>query len=263
MKGAVAIILEVFRNTFRRNPKASVGICITSDEEVGGADGIGHLFGSAGVLCGIALVPDGGSLNNITVHEKGILHLDLTCTGQTAHAARPWLGNSASEHLIERLQALRESFAKTFPTTEDEWHPTCAITTLNTPNRTINRVAAHAHANLDVRFPHPHSSAGMLDFVKEVVGPKIEVEALISAEPADFDPDPLFQRVTAEITGKPVLLEKSHGGSDARFIAKQGIPAILSRPLVGNLHAVDEWIDIQSMETYYRIYERYVRERTS
>ena len=43
MKGAVAIILEAFRNTLRENPRTSIGIAITSDEEIGGADGIGHL----------------------------------------------------------------------------------------------------------------------------------------------------------------------------------------------------------------------------
>lgn len=262
MKGAVAIILEVFRNTLRKKPNASIGIAITSDEEIGGADGIGHLFGAGGVKCGIALVPDGGSLNRITIHEKGILHLDVNCTGRTGHAARPWLGESASEHLIERLQILRERFAKEFPTTPDEWHPTCAITTLNTPNRTINRVAAHAHASLDVRFPHPHTTTEMLAFIRDVLGPGIEVEVIIPAEPADFDPDPLFQKITAEITGQPVELERSHGGSDARFIAAQGIPAILSRPLVGNLHAVDEWIDIESMGLYYKIYEQYLAQRT-
>ena len=56
-------------------------------------------------------------------------------------------------------------------------------------------------------------------------------------------------------------LQHSHGGSDARFIAASGIPAIISCPLVGNLHAVDEWIDIESMGTYYHIYEQYIAEK--
>lgn len=35
----------------------------------------------------------------------------------------------------------------------------------------------------------------------------------------------------------------------------------MSRPLVGNLHAPDEWIDIDSMVTYYRVCEAYLAER--
>jgi succinyl-diaminopimelate desuccinylase len=258
MKGAVAIMLEVFRKTLRKKPDASLGLAITSDEEIGGANGIGHLFGEAGIRCGTALVPDGGSLDRITIHEKGILHLALHCDGKSGHAARPWLGNNALEHLIKQLVLLDERFHQEFPTTDDEWHPTCSITCLGSPNRTINRIPAIAQANLDVRFPHPHTTREMLAFVHDTLGPRIEVETIIEAEPAEFSPDLLFQVITAEFSGTPVILEKSHGGSDARFIAAQGIPAIISRPLVGNLHAVDEWIDIKSMETFYRIYERYV-----
>lgn len=263
MKGAVAIILEVFRHTLRRDPEASLGIAITDDEEIGGMNGIGHLFGQAGIRCGMALVPDGGSLNRITIQEKGILHLDLHCRGLSGHASRPWLGDNAVEHLLTRLMILRDHFDRTYPGTEDHWHPTCAITTVNSPNRTINRIPASAQANLDVRFPHPHTAAEMLAFVRETLGEHIEVEAVIPAEPADFSPDPLFQKITSELTKEPVVLERSHGGSDARFIAAQGIPAILSRPLVGKLHAIDEWIDIDSMGIFYQIYERYVREKLS
>jgi len=260
MKGAVAIILEVFRNTLRKNPLASVGIAITSDEEIGGADGVGYLFGEAGVRCGLALVPDGGSLNRITIQEKGILHLSLNCAGRTGHAARPWLADSATEHLIGRLQALREHFDGQFPRSPDDWHPTCAITTLSTPNRTINRVAGHAHANLDVRFPPPHTSREILESIRRVLGPRVEIETVIDADPADFAPDPLFQKITERVTGTPVELERSHGGSDARFIAAKNIPAIISCPLVGNLHSIDEWIDIESMGSFYKIYEQYINE---
>jgi succinyl-diaminopimelate desuccinylase len=69
----------------------------------------------------------------------------------------------------------------------------------------------------------------------------------------------LFLAATEEITGKPVKLIREHGGSDARFISPYGIPVVMSRPLVGNLHAEDEWIEIASMESLYRIYRRYLK----
>ena len=81
----------------------------------------------------------------------------------------------------------------------------------------------------------------------------------MTAEPTDLAPDPLFGQVTQEETGEPVKLVRASGGSDGRFFRRHGIPVNLSRPLVGNLHAIDEWIDIESMVTYYRICERYIR----
>jgi succinyl-diaminopimelate desuccinylase len=89
----------------------------------------------------------------------------------------------------------------------------------------------------------------------------MELEVIICAEPTKVSPDPLFLTATEEITGKPVKLIREHGGSDARFICPYGIPVIMSRPLVGNLHAEDEWIDIGSMETLYRIYELYFQKK--
>ncbi|HEX9444320.1 MAG TPA: M20/M25/M40 family metallo-hydrolase, partial [Candidatus Binatia bacterium] len=73
--------------------------------------------------------------------------------------------------------------------------------------------------------------------------------------------DPLYLAATEEITGSPVKLIREHGGSDARFICRHGIPVIMTRPFVGNLHAENEWIDIASMETLYRIYERYLEKK--
>jgi di/tripeptidase len=32
----------------------------------------------------------------------------------------------------------------------------------------------------------------------------------------------------------------------------------MTRPYVGNLHTEDEWVEIASMETLYRIYETYI-----
>ncbi len=258
MKGAVAIMLEVFREVVALRPSASLGIAITSDEEKGGADGVGYLFGEAGLRCGLALVPDGGCLNRVTVREKGILHLDVRCSGTAGHAARPWLADNASERLLGALCRLRGHFDETYPLAGDQWQPSCAITILGTPNRTVNRVPGHAHAGVDIRFPHPHTARGMLEEVRAALGRDVEVEPLISAEPADFAPDPEFLRIVEEITGEPVAEESGHGGSDARFVAAAGIPAVLSRPLVGDLHSVDEWIDVGSMVTLYRIYREYI-----
>ncbi|VAW16905.1 hypothetical protein MNBD_BACTEROID05-330, partial [hydrothermal vent metagenome] len=43
MKGALAIMLEVFRKIHSLNAQASLGIVITADEEVGGQSGVGYL----------------------------------------------------------------------------------------------------------------------------------------------------------------------------------------------------------------------------
>ena len=259
MKGALAITLEIFRSFHSAHPGVSLGLAITCDEEVGGASGIGFLVEKKNLRCGIALVPDGGSITNITTHEKGILHLKMRCKGHFSHASRPWEGNNALLRLIQNLNRLEELFSGWKE--KHNWHPTCAPTMLRTSNEVINRIPDYAEAVLDIRFPHPFSSHKMLKQIKACVDQDLEVEAIIKAEPSDLKPDPLYLEVTANVTGEKVHKVREHGGSDARFIAAKGIPVIISRPYVGALHSEEEWIDIESMATLYRIYERYITEK--
>jgi len=260
MKGTLAILLDVFREMHGRHPGVPLGLAITSDEETGGEHGIGYLFGKGGWRCGTAMIPDGGSLLDVTVEEKGIIHLRARCRGHSAHAARPWLGDNPIPRLLSRLEILRRWFEeKQEP--EGHWFPTCATTVIGTENETVNRIPTEAHAVLDIRFPPPHTVASLLDQVRTILGAEVETEVIIQAEATHLQPDPLYLRVTEEISGATARLVRDCGGSDARFVCRHGIPVLMSRPLVGNLHAEDEWIEVASMVQFHHIYRRYLERR--
>jgi succinyl-diaminopimelate desuccinylase len=132
---------------------------------------------------------------------------------------------------------------------------------LSTPNLIANRIPDRASALVDIRFPPPHSAHEMDERVCDIVGPRCEVVRLIAAEPTHLSPDPLYVRITSEVTGRRARLTRESGGSDARFVCVYGTPVLMSRPVVGNLHAEDEWIDVGSMLTFYDIYERFLAEK--
>lgn len=260
MKGELAILLEIFRDFHERCPGVSLGLAVTSDEENGGNHGTRFLFEKAGLRCGVAIIPDSGSLNEIAIEEKGILHLKLKAHGSSGHASRPWLAENPLEQLIWKLNGVRNYF-ETLKNGDGHWHPTFTVTVVQTENRVSNRIPSFAEAVCDVRFPPPYTSDEMISQLKRLMDNKMELEVLVSAEPTKVSPDPLFLAATEEITQKPVILIREHGGSDARFVSGYGIPVIMSRPYVGNLHAENEWIEIASMETLYRIYERYLQKK--
>jgi succinyl-diaminopimelate desuccinylase len=164
------------------------------------------------------------------------------------------------EQLIWKLNGVRNYF-ETLKNGDEHWHPTFTVTVVHTENRVSNRIPSFAEAVCDVRFPPPYTSDEMISHLKQLMDNKMELEVLVSAEPTKVSPDPLFLAATEEITQKPVILIREHGGSDARFVSGYGIPVIMSRPYVGNLHAENEWIEIASMETLYRIYERYLQKK--
>lgn len=265
MKGADAIMINLFRTLHARHPGLSLGLALTSDEEIGGMDGVRFLIEETGLRAGIVIVPDGGSLNEITIEEKGVLHLRLRREGHSAHGARPWLGINALEHLLDRVADLRAYFAGNWPIdrTADHghWYPTCSLNIVETPNESANRIPSEASATLDIRFPPPHTVGGMLDDISSILGADCYLEPLMTADPCHLDPDPLFCELTEQVTGNPVRLIRAAGASDSRFFRKAGIPVNLSRPLVGNLHGQDEWIDIESMVSYYQILDRYIDQR--
>lgn len=261
MKGQLAILMVLFRRFHRAMKGVRLGLAVTTDEETGGAHGVGYLVNKCGLRCGSALIPDGGSLNEVTIEEKGILHLRLRTLGTAAHAARPWLGDNPIPRLNQAIAALNQIFSTWETPTEHRWHPTCTVTDIGTDNDAFNRLPGEAHATLDIRFPPPFTADQLLTTIRETVGVNITVETIISAEPTHLSPDPRFVEITEKITGESVELVQESGGSDARFLHSHGIPVLMSQPLVGNLHAPDEWIDIDSMVTYYRVCEAYLAER--
>ena len=264
MKGADAILIELFRTHHTQYPGISLGLVLTSDEERGGGDGLRYLCDELGLRCGVAVIPDGGSLTDVTVEEKGVLHARVRCGGREAHAARPWLGQNAVELLLDRISTLRTHFSRYWPNDDvveqnDHWFPTCVVTIVGTPNETANRIPAEAEAVIDVRFPPPHTVESMQAEIMEILGTDCELLPVMTGEATRLNPDPVFCEFTSQITGSTVREVKASGTSDSRFLRRYGIPVNLSRPLVGNLHAIDEWIDIASMESYYRICQSYIQ----
>lgn len=260
MKGALAVLIEVFREIHERIPGASLALAVTADEEIGGEHGLGYLVRERGLRCRTAMIPDGGAPDRITIEEKGILHLELGCTGRAAHAARPWLGSNPVEHLMDRLAVLRQQFSA-WQEADNRWVPTCAVTRIGTRNLSTNRIPSDAMAQLDIRFPPPHTADSMRGCVQDALGPEVCVSTLISAETTHLAPDPAYAAISEQVLGVPVSQIRDDGGSDARFLCALGIPVLMSRPQVGNLHAEDEWVDIGSLLAFYRIYLSYLVQR--
>ncbi len=140
---------------------------VTTDEERGGEYGVKYLFEGKGVRCGIAIIPDSGSLNEITVEEKGILHLAVRWHGPAGHACRPWLIDNPMERLVERLGQVKTFFNEMKKDGDDHWYPTFTVTIIRTKNEAYNRITAHVEAICDVRFKPPHTTDKIIAILKE------------------------------------------------------------------------------------------------
>ncbi len=268
MKGQLAILVQLVRYLWREHPGLPIGLAITSDEERGGENGVKFLVEEAGLEAGVAVIPDGGSLSDIIIEEKGILHLQIKSSGEAAHAARPWLGDNALERLTEGVRRIQEIIFEPLKPEqvdpddlETHWFPTCSLTMIGSPNDSPNRIPEEAEAMLDIRFIPPQTALSVLEEIQRVIPQGLTLHPLVSAEPTHLAPDGGFVDATREVTGVEPRIVRACGGSDGRFFFARGIPVMLSRPRVGNLHGQDEWIDVDSMVDYFEICRRYVLKR--
>ena len=111
---------------------------------------------------------------------------------------------------------------------------------------------------MDIRFVPPQTSASILEQIRGVLSAGVSASLIVSAEPTHLAPDMEFLRITESVTGEDASLVRSSGGSDGRFFSNVGIPVLISRPRVGNLHGRNEWIEIDSMISYFRICREYI-----
>ena len=260
MKGPLAIIVALFCELLRRYPQVALGVAVTADEERGGQHGARYLV-DQGLSCELALFPDGGSIDAVVVAEKGMLHVELVWRGASTHAAYPWTGNNPMDGMLRDLTRLRARFADLGSDRPDRWHPTATVTTVESESKSINRVPAFARAGVDVRFPPPWTVATMLREVQSCLGPGAELSIPNATEGTRMAVDTDYRTVTEQVLGRPLQEVRTPGASDARFFSALGIPVIISRPVVGNVHRVDEWIDISSMLQYYRILHTFICRR--
>ncbi len=111
MKFAAACYLQLVDDLKNELDKYDFGIMFTSDEELGGQDGVSALL-EQGYSADVCVLPDGGDNWEIETASKGVWIARAYTTGKSAHGSRPWEGESAIERLIGALQDVRKLFGE-------------------------------------------------------------------------------------------------------------------------------------------------------
>ncbi|MBW2970648.1 M20/M25/M40 family metallo-hydrolase, partial [Candidatus Woesearchaeota archaeon] len=100
-KASVAICMRLMKYYSQQNNKPNIGVMFTTDEEIGGKEGVNLLLNNEGYSCKFAIVMDGGENYNIVHRHKGSLHIKMVARGKGTHGSRPWEGDNAIEKLLD------------------------------------------------------------------------------------------------------------------------------------------------------------------
>jgi acetylornithine deacetylase/succinyl-diaminopimelate desuccinylase-like protein len=263
MKMGIAASLNIFKALGDDLNKYDVGLMLTADEEIGGFNGVKYLV-EQGYGAGIVVMPDGGFDWNFETQAKGVLWLEVTAEGKSAHGSRTWLGDNAITKLARFLIMLEENFAKE-KDSGDDYYTTVNIGTIE-GGKATNQVPDLATATVDIRYTPKYTSDDMLTrtVAKAELFDGIAVQEKISGGSHFADTsNPLFVsfvEIAQEVAGIEVGETKSHGASDARFFSGKKIPTMVIAGKGGNHHAEGEWVDIADYEQFYRVLLAWVKE---
>ncbi len=248
MKFAIACFLEVLKELDPK--KHSIGMLITSDEEMGGFYGVKKVL-EDGYSPENCIIPDGGENWKAIKRAKGVLHLKIEAAGKPGHASYPWEGDSANQKLLDFLQDLRKGFT---PSKKDDFKSTINIGVLQGGVAT-NQIAESAFSKVDIRFTDKKEERRIKEKInqlkKKYKGVKVEEIAYGSSFLADTK-SKLFVtfKDVAKKNKRNVLTQLSHSSSDARFFGEKRIPTLIVRPKGGGAHSQKEWVDVNDLEIF-------------
>ena len=259
MKFSIPLGVALLNETMSKN----VDFClmITTDEEIGGFEGAKSVADN-GFSPQVFMVPDGGDNLNFVDKAKGVCQLRLVAKGVPAHASRPWLGKNAIDSLVLLGGELLKIYGEN--NLNESWETTMNIGTINGGIST-NQVCPEAEMKIDFRYPETDSIEKIVAVVEKKIGDlglEIEVSKLSTGLPTFTDVnDPEVKKYLAameEVFGKKVVVKQTYGASDARHFALLKSPVLMHKPLGGEIHSADEWVDVDSVMTFYEGLRKYL-----
>ncbi len=137
-------------------------------------------------------------------------------------------------------------------------HDTIAPTMLDSGIK-VNVIPSIASGSLDCRLLPDTDADAFLKHVRDVLGPKIDIEFIQRPDPSPTSPmsgeawDAMKQVVADDFVDAIVAPNMTSGGTDSRFLRVKGVPAygfvpiILSEPEAVRIHGVDERLSIDNL----------------
>ncbi len=250
MKSSAAVEILAFKEVADKI-NYPLGLQLVTDEEIGGFNGTRYQI-NKGVRADFVVA---GEHTNFGVNNKakGILWVKFRTAGKAAHAAYPWNGQNA----VIQMMPVMEHIQKTFPTPEKEsWVTTANIAVLDTANKTFNKVPDVCELSVDIRYV-PEDTDTVEKKLLSGISKNVAYE-IIEKEPAQITDGnneyvKKLRQSVYKVSGKESPIIVKHGGSDIRHYNDVGCAGVTFGPLGAGLHTDEEWVDIDSLGTYYQI----------
>ncbi len=252
MKAGVAVnafVLAAFQR-FAAAP-APITALFTSDEEIGSPSSKELIMKEAQTARAVFNSEPGRPGGGVVTGRKGGVFMRLDVTGKAAHA-----GNNLADG-ISAIEEIARKIVKLHALTDLPNGITCNVGTI-TGGQTVNTVAPHASAEVDLRFIRPADRTPAMAAIEAIVahsdvpGSRACLEITGEFEPmvASEASERLYAHYAAcaAALGQTVEPMFAGGCSDAGFAASGGAPTLCAvGPIGGRAHSPDEYLDVDSI----------------
>lgn len=262
MKGSVAVYVELLRKVAQLpvEERPHFQVQFVSDEEIGGHRGV-EVMVHQGFDTDLFVAGEPTDLQ-VCNQAKGVLWVKMRLEGNPGHSARPWLCQNPLNALVRGLHTLTGRFPVP---AQPVWQTTATITGIDVGENSHNRVPGMVECKIDIRYIPQDDPHEIMDWLKKTFH-NSELELIQLAVPLFTDEaNPKLRSALAtgtKILGKEPELFSEHFASDARYYSAIGTPSICWGPCGGGMHAHDERLDLESLQTYSRIVDQLIYDLT-
>jgi succinyl-diaminopimelate desuccinylase len=252
MKGAAAVYLQLVKD-LAAQPVADrphVQIQFVTDEEIGGHRGAERLV-PEGFIGDFMIAGEPTNLN-ICYAAKGVYWVTVHLSGRPGHAAMPWQAQNPMGALSLGLSRLLQKYPAP---SQPVWRTTATPTGILAES-SHNRVPDKVSLKIDIRRVPEHTQEEIQTDLREFF-PGAEVEVIQDSYAHYVDPaNPwcvqLADMQQQELGSRPTFY-REHFASDARYWTNAGSPAVCWGPSGANMHADNEYLEVESLNLYHRL----------
>lgn len=248
MKGGCVAMMSAFVRLMDEKDKlkSKIMLQLVSDEETGGVNCSGYLV-DKGFLGDFVICTEPTNLK-ISLQAKGIIRLDVESSGISAHGSRPWEGKNAILKSIENYSII-EKLPIMNVGSEFYKNSTANLAFINGGD-IYNRVPEKSVMGLDIRYVPSLDPQDIIDEIVKSVDGKVTVKAVEAG--VNVDQNNFYVQKFNEVVMRHLKIDSpeftaQHGGSDARFFSKLGIPAIEFGPRGDFWHGDNEYAEKESI----------------
>jgi succinyl-diaminopimelate desuccinylase len=253
------------------DPKLTLALLLTSDEEGPGVDGtviVCNTLAARGEVIDYCIVGEPTAVERcgdmIKNGRRGTMSGKLTVKGVQGHIAYPHLAKNPVHSVAPALAELVAiNTAGGWDAGNGYFQPTSwQISNFHSGTGASNVIPGNAVIDFNFRFSTestPESLQQRVHAVLDAHGVDYTLAWTVGGLPFLTTPGELVTAVQAAIadeTGIATELSTSGGTSDARFIAKICKQVVELGPVNASIHKIDEHIDVAEIETLKNIYKR-------